>query len=284
MSRRDRLRGGTLTTPEGCRLAYLAEGSGPTVLFAHGGLTRGSSWIGVADQLRDTFTCILLDQRGHGASDWGAGPNVERAADDLRFVIEHVGPVYAVVGHSYGALVALEAARAAPSGMVPRLALYEPPLSVAGPIMGDAVLDRVEAAVNAGDYEDALLLHLSSESGGISEEEVDAFRSDPTFRSAYSDLVIQAPSVASALRTCTPLDSAEPYRAIEVPTLLLLGTSSAHNPFRIAIDALLGVLPHGRLAMLEGQTHTALIFAPQLVAEALRTFLVEVTSNVRPTV
>ena len=53
-----------LTTPDGCRLAYLAEGTGPTVVFAHGGLTRGSGWIGVTALLRDTFTCVMLDQRG----------------------------------------------------------------------------------------------------------------------------------------------------------------------------------------------------------------------------
>ena len=63
MSAHDRPRGGTLTTPDGCRLAYLAEGTGPTVVFAHGGLTRGSGWMGVADQLRDTFHCVLLDRR-----------------------------------------------------------------------------------------------------------------------------------------------------------------------------------------------------------------------------
>ena len=75
------------------------------------GSTRGSSWIGVTALLRDTFTCVMLDQRGHGASDWGGGPQLGRATDDLLFVIDRLGPVHAVVGHSYGALVALEAAR-----------------------------------------------------------------------------------------------------------------------------------------------------------------------------
>jgi pimeloyl-ACP methyl ester carboxylesterase len=282
MNGTDRLRGGTLTTPDGCRLTYLAEGAGPTVVFAHGGLTRGSSWMAVADQLRDTFTCVLLDQRAHGASDWGGGPSIEQAAADLLTVIEHVGPVHALVGHSYGALAALEAARTAPSGMIPRLAVYEPPLSLATPIMSEAVLERVEAAVDGGDYEDALLLHLGSEIGGLSEAEVDAFRANPMLRSAYGDLVIQAPSIATALRTCTPLGSAEPYRAIDIPTLLLLGTNSAPDPFRTSVEALLHVLPQGQLALLEGQSHMAVLFAPHLVAAALQRFLAGVTADAHP--
>lgn len=273
MSGVEALRGGALIAPDGCRLVYAAEGTGPTVVFAHGGLTRASGWIGVADLLRDTFRCVLIDQRSHGASDWGGGPDLTRATEDLMFVIDQLGPVHAVVGHSYGALVALEATRLSSHGKIPRLAVYEPPLSVSGPIMSEATLDEVEAAVAAGDYEAALLLHLGAESAGLSEAEVDAFRSTPMLRPMYTELVMQAPSIAPALRSCIRLDSAEPYRAIDAPTLLLLGTASAHNPFRTSIDALLDVLPEARLAMLEGQTHTALLFAPQLVADEIRQFL-----------
>jgi len=270
----DRLRGGTIITDDGCRLAYVAEGSGPTVVFVHGGLTRGSNWIGVTDLLRDTFTCVLVDQRGHGASDWAGGPDVNRAAEDLVAIIDHVGPVHAVVGHSYGALVALEATRATSADVIPRLAIYEPPLSIIGPIMSDDVLQRVDDAVDAGEYEAALLLHLGSDSGGLSDAEVEAFRTNPMFRSLYSELVIQAPAIAPALRSCVRLDSAEPYRSIDVPVLLLLGGASADNPFRASIDALLTVLDDARLVTLEGQSHTALLYAPQLVADELKAWLV----------
>src|SRR5215207_9792603 len=135
MSTVETLRGDILTTPDGCRLAAISEGSGPTVVFVHGGLTRGSGWIGVTALLRDTFSCVMLDQRGHGASDWGGGPHLGRAIDDLLLVIDRLGPVHAVVGHPFGALVALEAARQATSDQIPRLAVYEPPLSLGGPIM-----------------------------------------------------------------------------------------------------------------------------------------------------
>lgn len=273
MSELGRLCGGTLTSPDGCRLVYVVEGSGPTVVFVHGGLARASGWIGVTDLLRDSFRCVLVDQRGHGTSDWGGGPDIDRATDDLLSVIHRLGPVHAVVGHSYGALVALEAARCASRAVIERLAIYEPPLSVGGAIMSAATLDQVDAAVAAGDYEGALLLHLGADSAGLSQAEVDAFRSNPMLRPMYVELVMQAPSIAPALRSCVRLDSTEPYRSIDIPTLLLLGSASAPHPFRTSIDALLDVLPRAQLAELQGQTHTALLFAPHLVADELRRFL-----------
>jgi pimeloyl-ACP methyl ester carboxylesterase len=269
MSVIDTLRGGTLATPDGCRLVYVAEGTGPTVVFAHGGLSRGSAWLGVTALLRDRFTCVMLDQRGHGASDWGGGPQLDRATDDLQFVVDQLGPIHALVGHSFGALVALEAARRATSAQIPRLAVYEPPLSLAGPIMDRERLEWISSAVAVGDYEAALRLHLESPIGGMPKADADAFAANPMLRAAFADLVVQAPSIATCLETVFVLDDAEPYRQIEVPTVLLLGSESVDVPFRRTIDALHRSIPGSEVAVLEGQTHLATMFAPHLVAEAL---------------
>jgi pimeloyl-ACP methyl ester carboxylesterase len=273
MTRIDELHGGTVTAPDGCRLVYISEGTGPPVLFAHGGLTRGSSWLGVTARLRDAFTCVLLDQRGHGASDWGGGPHLRRAVDDLLFVIDRLGPVHAVVGHSYGALVSLEASRHATVEQIPRLAVYEPPLSLDGPIMDQGRLAAVKDAVARGDFEAALRLHLESPIGGLSKADADAFAANPMMRPAFADLVAQAPSIAAALETVFDLDDAEPYAKIDVPTLLLLGSESLEVPFRRTITALDASIPHSEVAIIDGQTHMATLFAPHLIADALRRFL-----------
>ena len=139
--------------------------------------------------------------------------------------------------------------------------------------MSDELLGAVEAAVADGDLEAALLLHLGSDIGGLPEAGVEAFRTNPVSRPMYCEMVVQAPSIAPALRTCTKLDSAEPYRRVDVPTLLLLGSASPRDPFRTSVDALMDVLPHGEVAVLEGQGHIALLTAPHLVAEELRRFL-----------
>src|SRR5262249_54606074 len=144
--------------------------------------------------------------------------------------------------------------------------------SVGGPIMDAERLGRVEAAVAAGDYEEALRLHLESPIGGLSPAEADAFATNPMTRPPYADIVVQAPSIAPALHGCTTLASPAPYPAVTVPTLLLLGGASG-DPFVASATALLEAIPHAELATLEGQTHMATLFAPHLVADALRRFL-----------
>jgi pimeloyl-ACP methyl ester carboxylesterase len=273
MSALHSLRGGTLTTPDGCRLAYISEGTGPVVVFAHGGLGRGSTWLAVTASLRDRFNCVMLDQRGHGASDWGGGPRLGAATDDLLFVIEQLGPIHALVGHSYGALVALEAARRATPAQIPRLAVYEPPLSLSAPIIDTRRLEQISAAAATGDYEGALRLHLESPLGGMSKADADAFASNPMLRPAFADLVIQAPSIATCLDTVVALDAAEPYHEIDVPTLLLLGSDSIDIPFRASIDALHRSIERSHVAILHGQAHMAIMFAPHLVADALGSLL-----------
>ena len=92
-------------------------------------------------------------------------------------------------------------------------------------------------------------------------------------RQAFADLVIQAPSIATCLETVVALDTAEPYSAVAVPTLLLLGGDSIDVPFRTSINALHRSIARSKVAVLEGQTHMATMFAPHLVADALGNLL-----------
>ena len=64
-------------------------GAGPPVVFIHGVAVAGSSWVLLADALKDDFRCVLVDRPGCGLSDpVPNGPLTEptdftRYADDL---------------------------------------------------------------------------------------------------------------------------------------------------------------------------------------------------------
>jgi pimeloyl-ACP methyl ester carboxylesterase len=264
-----RLRGGVRQVG-GARLVHLTAGDGPPVVFAHGGLGRGSGWLGVTDRLADVVTCHLLDLRGHGASDWGDGPDLEAAAADVLDAVRTLGPVHALVGHSYGALVALEAARLAAPGEIPRLVVYEPPLAVSGPIVDEARLAEIDACVADGDYEGALLAHLRGPAGGLAEAEIELLRAVPELRGAYADLVIQAPAIGPGLRVANALDRADRYAAVTGEVTVLLGSESPEQPFGSAAAALAAALGDARIVALEGQGHLANLRAPELVAGAIR--------------
>jgi pimeloyl-ACP methyl ester carboxylesterase len=116
----------------------------PTVVFIHGVLNDHSVWILQTRYFaHHGWNVLALDLPGHGKSEGEPPVSVEEAAD---FVIALLDAAKvkdaALVGHSFGALVALEAAARAPS-RVTKLAL----VGVAFPMkVSPALLDN---ALNA---------------------------------------------------------------------------------------------------------------------------------------
>jgi pimeloyl-ACP methyl ester carboxylesterase/nicotinamidase-related amidase len=91
----------------GVRLQLLdSGGTGLPVVFLHGVMGRGASWLPITAELAPRFRCIALDQRGHGRSDKPAsGYDRESYVADLAAVVDELGlERFALVGHSTGAL------------------------------------------------------------------------------------------------------------------------------------------------------------------------------------
>src|SRR4029453_14631 len=82
---------------------------------------------------------------------------------DVLAVTTVVGERPLLVGHSSGAVGALESALAAPSA-VAGMVLSEPPGAVAAPLGGEA-LRRARAALDAGDPDRAITIHMREIAG-----------------------------------------------------------------------------------------------------------------------
>lgn len=117
-------------------LAYLDTGIPPgaggapeSLLLVHGDFSAGTyTWGRQIHELRDRFRVVSVDRRGHGRTPAGQGRyTIEKDAKDLIATAAALGIKRAhLVGHSYGALVTLEAARTAP-GLAKSLHLVEAP-------------------------------------------------------------------------------------------------------------------------------------------------------------
>src|SRR5258708_31588763 len=96
----------------------------PTVVFIHGAQHDHSVWILQSRYLaHHGFGVLAVDLPGHGRSAGPALTSVEALADWLSALLEATGVSSAsLVGHSMGALIALEAASRFPE-RVARLAL-----------------------------------------------------------------------------------------------------------------------------------------------------------------
>jgi pimeloyl-ACP methyl ester carboxylesterase len=84
----------------------------PTVVFIHGVLNDHSVWILQSRYLaHHGWNVLALDLPGHGRSTGDAPASVEQAADAVVQVLDALGIAQAaLVGHSWGSLIALESA------------------------------------------------------------------------------------------------------------------------------------------------------------------------------
>ena len=140
--------------------AFFREaGAGPGVVCLHSNASNSSQWRGLLDLLSPKYRVLAPDSYGAGKSaDW-ASDRVIALKDEVDFiapVLAAAGDPCCLVGHSYGAAVALIAALAQP-GRVRALALYEPTLfslvdaASPSPNAADGIRQTVHAAGRALD-------------------------------------------------------------------------------------------------------------------------------------
>jgi pimeloyl-ACP methyl ester carboxylesterase len=262
----DELPEAIVRSPDGTAIAYRRIGTGRPVVVVHGTLGRAASWYPVASRLADTAEFFLVERRGRGGSGELRSPHsIGVEVGDVLAVIDRVGGSADLVGHSYGGVVALEAALRAPA-VIRRLALYEPGLP-SSPIP-PSHLEELQRLIRRGAREDALLLFLERIST-LRQEDIQRARGS----AGWDDLVRLAPTLpleVSAVRAL-PTDVSR-YRAIEQPTLLVIGELSGERHER-NLRLLRGALRDARVARLAGEGHVATVTNPDLLAAVVRKHL-----------
>jgi alpha-beta hydrolase superfamily lysophospholipase len=257
---------GTFPSKDGTHIGYFKLGSGPGVVIVHHSLATGASWHRVAEHLASDFTCYVLNRRGRASSGDAPDYSIAREYEDIQCALALAGEGASLVAHSFGAVCALGAALlAAPR----KLVLYEPPLPVGGTVAGPYLPDY-RAAIAAGDPGKALEIgytHFAS----VPPDKVALMRATSDWKEALP-LAHTWSREVEAVEAHGP--SLERYRALTMPTLLLLGTLSAPHPLKDTTAGLAATLPNARVVDLQGQGHLANARAPGMLADIIRDFLV----------
>lgn len=258
---------------DGTHIASERRGRGAPLVLVHGTSASAARWSTVLPELELRFTVYAIDRRGYGASGDGLGYSIEREFADIAAVVDEIGGPVNLLGHSFGALCCLGAARL--TANIGRLILYEPALRLSSASLypPDAIA-RMQARLEAGDR-DGVLAILFRELAAMTPEEFDSLRALPSWPARLS-------SAHAVLRETLAeeqyLFRSEQFRTISAPTLLLLGGDSP--PFlRDATEAIAAALRNSRIDVLPGQRHIAMFTAPVLFASKVTDFLDEPDRN-----
>jgi pimeloyl-ACP methyl ester carboxylesterase len=249
--------------------AYSVQGQGEPVVLVHGvGMAR-EVWAPQAAALARDYQVISYDLMGHGESELPPeGVSLADYAGQLLALLDHLGiPAANVVGHSMGALVALEFSLRHPERTLRLAAL-------------NAVFQRTPEQRAAVEARAATLQRVGP--GATVGLTIDRWFGTPV----PAELRAAADLTASLLRRVNPLGYARTYQlfarsdrvhaerlpALAMPVLFMTGEGDLNSSPAMS-QAMARLVPGARLDVLPDARHMMNLTHPQRVNDALRAFL-----------
>ena len=285
------------TSFDGTEIAYSTFGRrGPWVVLVPGFCCPDNFWRYLVPELEKRHRVIVYDLRGLGLSGLprrvgfrarGVTANdfsIENHVLDLEAVLDAEGVKQAVlIGHSMGGQIILEAYRGIPeriSALVILTASYESPTRTLYGRDLDMAFRGLELAIRSLPRASILVWRsLFLARPALTHRLAQFFRALGPHAKAedmvtyYRHMAFLDPLVllkmADAMREHSAADI---LSAIEVPTLIVAGSSDTFAPPRLAKGMHLAI-PHSEIVFLEEGTHGAVIEFPNEVNEAVASFL-----------
>jgi pimeloyl-ACP methyl ester carboxylesterase len=269
----------TVRSTDGTTISYQTVGAGPGILVLGGAWRTGDDYVPFAEALAPFYAVHVVDRRGRGGSGpQGASYSIEREIEDA-FAVQAHTEAGIVFGHSYGGLIALEAARR--SNVFSDVVVYEPGVSVAGSVPL-AWMGLYRERLAAGDRRGAFAAMVRGAGGAPPALQ----RMSLWYVKAILRLFIRPrawqridPLLESGLREHEQVAARdEPdlrrYQSVAARVTLLGGARSRPHCTTTAFDQLTAVISTCTTELIPGLDHTAPDdTAPGLVAERVRNHL-----------
>jgi pimeloyl-ACP methyl ester carboxylesterase len=255
---------------------FREQGAGEGVVCLHSNASSSSQWRTLSELLSGRFHVFAVDGYGAGKSpDW-PGPGPVTLEDEVRLldsVLDRAGGRFHLVGHSYGAAVAVKTAVMYPD-RVRSMVLYEPTLFhlvVQGDPAASPAQGIWQAASDAADLVDA------GDSAAGARRFIDfwmgngAWDATPPARQAgITSSVRNVRAWRDTLMTETmPLAA---IASLQMPVLCMCGENSPESALSVT-RVLRRTLPNVVAVSLPGLGHMAPITHPELVNPRIAEFL-----------
>ena len=235
------------------------SGSSRSLLMIHGSAADHTTWTVQFAGLRDDFAMLAYDRCP--AAEYTVGEHADDAAEILRS--EVMGPC-AVVGSSFGAVVALDLARRYPE-LVGGLVLCEPPLAESDYLapVPDGFACRFDAIAARDGGPAASEFFLRSVLGNVAFDRMPkAYR----HRSMAAHAQIRADMVALARYR----PRYEELAGQIAGPVRLLGGERSSSFYRATLEGLHAAIPSSELRILRGAGHMMHVDGHRQFAEVLR--------------
>jgi len=263
----------TALSGDGTRIGYLSVGEGPSILVIPGVLSMAVDYAAFARALSEHFKVHTIERRGRGESGpQGDDYSIVKECEDVLALREETGAAL-LVGHSYGGLVALEAARNGKA--FSKIAVYEPAVSIGGS-MPTAWMPGYEKRLAEKRNLDALVEFTLADAPR-------RIQKTPrwlmklillvlmSFSRQYRQMLDLLDQNLREWREIARLDSSwEHYREIAAGVLLMYGGKSDSAAVTLAMERLAAILPHAETKEFPRLDHFGIErTAPREVAKAV---------------
>ena len=250
-----------------CEIHYEVEGEGRPILFLAGMGLDLSVWYPVTRHLEDSFTCVLMDNRGAGHSEATPGPyTITQLAADSAALLEGLGIENAgVAGHSMGGCVAQQLAIDFPKRVGGLVLVGTGPSGRSGDL-GSTEEARAALSRTAGQAEEIVRGNMTV---SVSPRYLSARPED--FERLVADRLSKRPrgrGVSGQRAACAVFDVTDELGLISCPTLVIHGADDQIA----AVDRgerLASSIPDAELVVLEGVGHMPQWEAPERLAEEI---------------
>jgi pimeloyl-ACP methyl ester carboxylesterase len=255
---------------------FREAGAGTSVLCLHSSASSSGQWRALMDRLANRFRIIAVDLYGSGKTPTWPADQPMHLDDEialLRPVFQTAGDRFHLIGHSFGAAIALKAALTRQHRLM-SLVLYEPVLfSVLMAVAPQSEAAREIVAVR----DDTIRLVDEGNLNASAERFVDYWKGEGAWAAIPEP---RRPAIAQAMRAVksqwhalfhepTPLEA---FAAIDVPTLFLTGNGSKAS-VRAVAELLTKVLPQVCVEEIEGVGHMAPVTHPERINPLIENFL-----------